>query len=128
MIRVYSRQILEGLHYLHSHRIVHRDIKGANILIDNNGIAKLADFGAATNLIQSDDNPKSLHGTPYWMAPEVIHQTGHSRQADIWSLGCTVIEMFTGKPPWNQFKTQVSALFHIGKYNYVKFRIYTHAI
>ena len=118
--KIYTRHILEGLQYLHSHRIIHRDIKGGNILIDNNGIPKLADFGAAKKLADISDtaaNPKSLHGTPYWMAPEVIKQTGHGRYADIWSLGCTVIEMLTGKPPWHQFKTQVSALFHIASTN-----------
>ncbi len=140
VVRIYTKQILEGLHYLHSHRIIHRDIKGGNILIDNNGIPKLADFGAAKKLQgfffflpfsfflyawrthvefsgETLNNPKSLHGTPYWMAPEVIQQTGHGRQADIWSLGCTVIEMLTGKPPWSQFRTQVSALFHIASTN-----------
>lgn len=120
VVRIYTKQILEGLQYLHCHRIIHRDIKGGNILIDNNGIPKLADFGAAKKLADISDtaaNPKSLHGTPYWMAPEVIKQTGHGRHADIWSLGCTVIEMLTGKPPWHQFKTQVSALFHIASTN-----------
>jgi serine/threonine protein kinase len=100
---------------------VHRDIKGANILIDNNGIPKLADFGAARKLADvslstngtSTNNPKSLQGTPLFMAPEVVLQSGYGRQSDIWSLGCTVIEMITGRPPWSRFKTQVSALFHI---------------
>ncbi|GAB4857772.1 Mitogen-activated protein kinase kinase kinase npk1 [Ancistrocladus abbreviatus] len=57
---------------------------------------------------------KSMKGTPYWMAPEVILQTGHSFSADIWSVGCTVIEMATGKPPWSQQYQEVAALFHIG--------------
>jgi mitogen-activated protein kinase kinase kinase len=55
-----------------------------------------------------------MKGTPYWMAPEVIRQTGHNWQADMWSVGCTVIEMATGKPPWSQHFQEVAALFHIG--------------
>jgi len=118
MVRVYTRQLLCGLEYLHAHRIIHRDIKGANILVDNTGMVKLADFGASKQLqtvtmTGGAGGEMSLKGTPYWMAPEVIKQTGHGRQADIWSVGCTVIEMLTGKPPWVQFNTQVSALFHI---------------
>ena len=61
--------------------------KGANCLVDNNGSVKLADFGAATQLHDMttlDNGPRSLHGTPYWMSPEMIKQTGHGRQADIW--------------------------------------------
>ena len=113
---VYTRQILTGLEYLHANRIIHRDIKGANILVDSDGVVKLADFGASKqlqNVMSATGDLHSLKGTPYWMAPEVIKQTGHGRQADIWSVGCTVIEMLTGKPPWVQFNTQVSALFHI---------------
>eukprot|EP00850_Spirogloea_muscicola_P007432 SM000037S13567 [mRNA] locus=s37:673594:679218:- [translate_table: standard] len=120
VIRMYTRQLLLGLDYLHTHQIMHRDIKGANILVDNRGCIKLADFGASkklADLATMSEGFKSMKGTPYWMAPEVIKQTGHGRQADIWSVACTVIEMATGKPPWSQFQSQagppVSALFHI---------------
>ena len=116
LVAVYTRQILEGLHYLHTHHIMHRDIKGANILVDNAGCVKLADFGASrrlADLVTMESGCKSVKGTPYWMAPEVIKQTGHGRQADIWSVACTVIEMATAKPPWSDFTTPVSAMFHI---------------
>lgn len=114
-VRAYTKQILEGLGYLHAHKIMHRDIKGANILVSNNGIIKLADFGASKKITEmlTQYDCKSLKGTPYWMAPEVIMQAGHGRSADIWSVGATVVEMLTGKPPYSEFPTQVSVLFHI---------------
>ena len=85
LVSVYTTQLLRGLHYLHSHRIVHRDIKGGNILVDNNGVCKLADFGASKRLdLLKNKVEQSLKGTPYWMAPEVIRQAGYGRQADIW--------------------------------------------
>ncbi|XVF28909.1 hypothetical protein REPUB_Repub15cG0073300 [Reevesia pubescens] len=113
---MYTKQLLLGLEYLHQNRIVHRDIKGANILVDNKGCIKLADFGASKKVVElaTINGAKSMKGTPYWMAPEVILQTGHSFSADIWSVGCTVIEMATGKPPWSQQYQEVAALFHIG--------------
>ena len=113
----YTFQILQGLHFLHANRVVHRDIKGANILIDDKGTVKLADFGASKQLsgtlatLQSDN--MSLRGTPYFMAPEVITQTGHGRKADIWSVGCTVLQMSTGHPPWKSMKFgSISALMY----------------
>lgn len=117
VIRMYTKQLLLGLEYLHKNGIMHRDIKGANILVDNKGRIKLADFGASKKVIElatTVSGAKSMKGTPYWMAPEVILQTGHSFSADIWSVGCTVIEMATGKPPWSQQYQEVAALFHIG--------------
>lgn len=118
VIRVYAKQILMGLDYLHSNGIIHRDIKGANILVDNTGLVKLADFGASKkieNLFTIESGYKSVKGTPYWMAPEVITQSGHGRQADIWSVACTIIEMATGKPPWSEYGSQVSAMFQIAR-------------
>jgi serine/threonine protein kinase len=116
--RRYSRQALEGLAYLHSLMIVHRDIKGANILRDHDGNVKLSDFGASKRLqsivtrssCSSDAN--TVTGTPHYMSREVIEGKGYGRKADIWSLGCTVVEMLTGHPPWHEFEG-VAAIFKI---------------
>lgn len=112
-MRVYTRQILCGLSYLHGKNTVHRDIKGANILVDKGGVVKLADFGMAKH-ISAQSCPLSLKGSPYWMAPEVIKNiNGYDFAVDIWSLGCTVLEMATGKPPWCEFEG-IAAVFKIG--------------
>ncbi|KAI0494357.1 hypothetical protein KFK09_024491 [Dendrobium nobile] len=113
VIRNYTAQILSGLAYLHGRNTVHRDIKGANILVDPNGEVKLADFGMAKH-ISSYTSIRSFKGSPYWMAPEVImNGSGYNLSVDIWSLGCTVLEMATSKPPWSQFEG-VAAIFKIG--------------
>eukprot|EP00249_Psilotum_nudum_P022749 c28631_g1_i1 orf=644-3346(-) len=113
VIQRYTRQILQGLQYLHSKNTVHRDIKGANILVDHDGRIKLADFGMAKH-VKKEASPLSFKGSPYWMAPEVIMQmnTGYEFAVDIWSLGCTVIEMATGKPPWSEYEG-VAAMFKV---------------
>ncbi|CAN6579104.1 unnamed protein product [Malus baccata var. baccata] len=111
--RSYTQQILSGLAYLHTKNTVHRDIKGANILVDPNGRVKLADFGMAKH-ITGQSCPLSFNGSPYWMAPEVIkNSNGCNLAVDIWSLGCTVLEMATTKPPWSQYEG-VAAMFKIG--------------
>ncbi|TRY98966.1 hypothetical protein DNTS_001234 [Danionella cerebrum] len=113
--RKYTRQILEGMSYLHSNMIVHRDIKGANILRDSAGNVKLGDFGASKRLqtiCMSSTGVRSVTGTPYWMSPEVISGEGYGRKADVWSLGCTVVEMLTEKPPWAEFEA-MAAIFKI---------------
>ncbi|KAF2292070.1 hypothetical protein GH714_007327 [Hevea brasiliensis] len=113
VIQNYTRQILCGLAYLHGRNTVHRDIKGANILVDPNGEIKLADFGMAKH-INACSSMLSFKGSPYWMAPEVVMNTnGYSLAVDIWSLGCTILEMATSKPPWNQYEG-VAAIFKIG--------------
>ncbi|CAD5175832.1 unnamed protein product [Musa acuminata subsp. malaccensis] len=112
-IRSYTQQILSGLAYLHAKNTVHRDIKGANILVDPNGRVKLADFGMAKH-ITGQSCPLSFKGSPYWMAPEVIKNlNGCNLAVDIWSLGCTVLEMATSKPPWSQYEG-IAAMFKIG--------------
>ncbi|KAG0623271.1 hypothetical protein M758_3G161200 [Ceratodon purpureus] len=113
VVRNYTRQILSGLAYLHNQNTVHRDIKGANILVDTVGTVKLADFGMAKH-ISAQSFLQSFKGSPYWMAPEVIkHTGGYDLAVDIWSLGCTVLEMLTTKPPWHQYEG-VAAMFKIG--------------
>lgn len=116
MVRKYTLQVLEGLEYLHENRIVHRDIKGANVLADSAGNVKLADFGASKRLqtIKTMTGFKSVQGTPYWMSPEVINGDGYGRKSDIWSVGALVVEMFTTQPPFAEYEP-MAALFKIGQ-------------
>ena len=106
-MRKYVAQLLVGLKYLHEQRVIHRDIKAANILVDDRGTIKLADFGSSKRLDSMgmiNNGNLSLRGTPYFMAPEVIMQIGHGRKADIWSVGCTILQMVTGQPPWKNLR------------------------
>ncbi|ODQ82418.1 hypothetical protein BABINDRAFT_159014 [Babjeviella inositovora NRRL Y-12698] len=114
LIRNFVRQILIGLNYLHGEEIIHRDIKGANILIDIKGTVKISDFGISKKLDGSIQSRRaSLQGSVYWMAPEVVKQVAYTKKADIWSVGCLVVEMFTGKHPFPDF-SQMQAIFKIG--------------
>ncbi|GMJ09851.1 mitogen-activated protein kinase kinase kinase 7, MAP3K EPSILON PROTEIN KINASE [Hibiscus trionum] len=112
LVAVYIAQVLEGLVYLHEQGVIHRDIKGANILTTKEGLVKLADFGVATKLTEADVNTHSVVGTPYWMAPEVIEMSGVCAASDIWSVGCTVIELLTCVPPYFDLQP-MPALFRI---------------
>jgi len=100
LVASYVVKILEGLHYLHQSDVVHCDLKAANILTTKNGNVKLSDFGVSLNLRAMEREMKDVAGTPNWMAPEVIELKGASPKSDIWSLGCTVIELLTGRPPY----------------------------
>jgi len=116
VLRAYTRQILDGIHFLHENQAVHRDIKGANVLVAHNGILKIADFGATMMLsgqATMTEDGKQIQGTPYWMAPEVIKQEAYGRKADIWSLGMTVLEMSTAKHPWQTFTNKFAAMTEI---------------
>ncbi|KAG5648256.1 hypothetical protein DXG03_006214 [Asterophora parasitica] len=141
IIQVYTLQMLEGLSYLHSKGIVHRDIKPDNILLDQRGVIKFVDFGAAKILAKNhrtmqrsrrvpDASPSpngmpsfnglamnnSLTGTPMYMSPEIIKNDKRGRYGamDIWSLGCVVLEFATGKKPWSNLDNEWAIMFHIG--------------
>ena len=111
LVFIFVKQILEGLAYLHNQGIIHRDIKGANLLLTKNGIVKLADFGYS--ILNDKNKVNSIVGTACFMAPEVIEQKGNiSPKCDIWSLGCTIVQLLTTKPPYYEFEP-MAAMFRI---------------
>ncbi|TQD78582.1 hypothetical protein C1H46_035820 [Malus baccata] len=111
--RCYARQILLGLQHLHSNQIAHCDVKCQNILVAENGVkVKLADLGCARRV--NSDRGSPIGGTPLYMAPEVARGEEQGIAADLWALGCTIIEMTTGRAPWPDVCDPVSALYRIG--------------
>ncbi|POM69180.1 STE/STE11 protein Kinase [Phytophthora palmivora] len=118
LIRIFTRQIVQGVVYLHQMGIIHRDIKGANVLVNEQGVSKLADFGCSKQIPQMlttslEESLRSIRGSIPWMAPEVVKQTGHGYKADIWSIGATVIEMATAKHPWPHCHNGLAAMYTI---------------
>ncbi|CAM8993920.1 unnamed protein product [Rhodiola kirilowii] len=100
-IRAYTCQILRGAEYLHSNGVIHCDIKSSNILISEENGVKLSDFGCSKRAdCESNDDAISISGTPVYMAPETARGEEQGTEADIWAIGCTVIEMATGGPAW----------------------------
>lgn len=120
MVRRYLGQILRGLKYLHEHMVVHRDIKGGNVLVNEFGVAKLADFGCSKRMGEGgtleESHRAGMKGTPYFMAPEVIQNDKVGRRSDIWSVGGVAYQMASGEPPWKrlQMKTPMVLFYHVG--------------
>lgn len=113
-----AREILLALDYLHCRGKIHRDLKSQNVLLTRDGHAKLTDFGVSTQLFSTFSRRNTTVGTPYWMSPEVIVDIsgGHNHEADIWSLGCCVFELCTGKPPLQEQYSPMQALRTISGY------------
>ncbi|KAJ9457868.1 Mitogen-activated protein kinase kinase kinase NPK1 [Diplonema papillatum] len=115
-VRRYTLQMVKGLRFLHKNRIMHRDIKGENLLLGDDDVLKVSDFGCSKFIAELQMTAaNTVVGTPRWMAPEVITspEHGYGLKADIWSAGCTVCEMLTGQPPWPEFSTAWSTMYHI---------------
>ena len=100
VIKYILKQILEGLNFLHSNHIIHRDIKSDNILYNTSGDIKLADFGYAAQLTKQEDLRKTRCGTVCWMAPELIDKQPYNVKIDIWSLGIVALELAEGASPY----------------------------
>ncbi|KAF9546293.1 Suppressor of Sensor Kinase (SLN1) [Mortierella hygrophila] len=129
VIKFYTHQMLKGLAYLHGENVVHRDVKPDNVLLDHNGNIKFVDFGAAKILAKNQRTrtrggavtmsvgvgANSLNGTPMYMAPEVIKngEKGRKGSMDIWSLGCCVLEMATGRRPWAHLDNEWAVMYHV---------------
>ncbi|CAH2086635.1 unnamed protein product [Euphydryas editha] len=100
LVKKITWDLVSALYYLHSHRVLHRDLKPQNVLLDNTGRAKLCDFGLARIMTNATYILTSIKGTPLYMAPELIDEKPYDHQADLWSLGCIVYELMAGQPPF----------------------------
>ncbi|TPX32369.1 hypothetical protein SmJEL517_g04518 [Synchytrium microbalum] len=109
---VYIYGLLEALSHIHSHGLVHLDVKCANILVNKAGLVCLTDFGVSKYESELLADPEAFEGSPYWIAPELITLEGGTRKSDIWSLGCSLVEMISGSPPYIKLGP-MSALFRI---------------
>ena len=99
-VRKIAKQLVQALHYLHSHRIIHRDMKPQNVLIGSHGTVKLCDFGFARAMSAQTIVLTSIKGTPLYMSPELVQEKPYDHTADLWSLGVILYELYKGKPPF----------------------------
>ncbi|KAL8517821.1 hypothetical protein ACS0TY_009219 [Phlomoides rotata] len=99
-VQAIAKQLVRALHYLHSNRIIHRDMKPQNILIGSGSVVKLCDFGFARAMSANTVVLRSIKGTPLYMAPELVREQPYNHTADLWSLGVILYELFVGQPPF----------------------------
>jgi serine/threonine protein kinase len=126
VIRAACASIVLGLEYLHGvANVCHRDIKCGNVLLTNDGHVKLADFGVSAELSNTLNKRKTVVGSPFWMAPEVIKESHYDGRADVWSLGITAIEMAEGHPPHSNLHP-MRAIFVIPTKPAPRYRIWMH--
>jgi fused-like protein len=100
VVRSIARQLVQALHYLHSHRVLHRDMKPQNVLLGAGSRVMLCDFGFARAMSQHTTVLTSIKGTPLYMSPELVQEQPYDHRADLWSLGIILFELFVGQPPF----------------------------
>ncbi|CAD8144028.1 unnamed protein product [Paramecium octaurelia] len=110
-VRIIAQQLVRALHYLHSNRIIHRDMKPQNILISADGVVKLIDFGFARAMSTNTQVLHSIKGTPLYMAPELVQEQPYDHTVDLWSLGVILYELFVGQPPF--YTNQIYSLIQL---------------
>ncbi|KAA3680593.1 polo-like kinase 1 [Paragonimus westermani] len=104
--RYFLKQIIHGCQYLHRNKVMHRDLKLANLFLSDDLVVKIGDFGLASRIVHEGEKKKTLCGTPNYIAPEVLNKGGHSFEVDCWSLGCILYTLLVGSPPFETNKLE----------------------